>query len=571
MAYLPQVDFKPYIKPYVGNANSELADTVKQLTQRYDENLQTGTALDMYAGQLASQVMPGDQDVVNQKISAIKNQLAEIAQSQGGYYTARPQIAQLAAKFKGDPDLSVMLENKKIASEEQARNNKSKGTVLDFNEDNFKSVSTDANGKKIYNTYIPKSEDQYNYHDAQSKYFDQMQADGASGGLAHAAMQGFLQTSSWQGITGAKVKAQANRALDSYLQTPEGDQQLRNYTQLQSMKPDQAKQAIQKEMIATGMEKVYSQSSISSQQDPMFGLQMKMALSAAKGSKKNKDGTEMPIEQEQTPTPINNKDDVDAAVYNLHSPNANLYSNLSDKQKAMVQNAMFQAKAQLGPTANEIAVRVAAQKYLHGHGDINQSPTYSRVDGTKNINEENKTFQNGNFTARDYQFPDAQGKVMSWPKTRKALGFGDDIPDEKVTSTLNVSGFYGQDHPYTNGLQGPIKDKFVLPTRLTIQDAYGKTRTLIAGSDISSTHTDEFDTAKFRHEVYNGDKTGEGKWINIGGKSYVVTPTYKPSPLIGKIVNGETVTGGDGVYITDQNGNRREFDMDEAKKLANQK
>lgn len=566
MSYLPSVNFQPYIKPYVGSANPELADTVRQLTQRYDENLQSGTALDALAGQMASQVMPGDQDVVNQKISAVKNQLQQINDSQGGYYTARPQIMQLAAKFKGDPDLAVMMDNKKTYDQEQATNQQltAKGLkVLDFNDDNFSSIGTDANGKKIYNHYDPQSEMMHNYHDAQSKYFDQMQADGGSGGLSHSAMQGFLQTGSWQGITGAKVRAQANRALGSYLNTPEGDQQLRNYTQLQGMDPDDAKLAIQKEMIATGMERAHTQSSTSYMQDPFAMLQEKAALA---GTKKGKDGMPYTLEQEQTPTPVDNRANVDAAVYHLSDPNTAKFENLTDTQKEMTWNAMAQAKRQLGPTANDIDIRTQAKKYLHGRSDINQSPSYYAVTGSKNISDENKTFTNGNFTSRDYQLPGEPGKVLSWQKTKKALGYSDDTPDEKIIKTLNVSGFYHPDHPYTTGLQGEMADKFTQPTRLTIQAADGSTKSIVAGSDIGNIHTQEFGADKFRHDVYAGDKMGTGKRLTIDGKNYFITPTYQPSPLV-KAGRQQT---GDGIYVTDPTGKTAEYDMDAFYKTLSQ-
>lgn len=565
MAYLPGVQFQPYIKPYVGSANPELADTVKQLTQRYDENLQSGTALDMLAGQMASQVMPGDQDVINQKIGAIKSQLQQIAESQGGYYTARPQISQLAAKFRGDPDLAKMIDNKKTYDKEQAINQDltAKGLkVLDFNDDNFSTVSTDKNGKKVYNNYNPQSEMMHNYHDSQAKYFDQMQADGASGGLAHAAMQGFLQTGSWQGITGAKVRAQANRALDSYLQTPEGDQQMRNYTQLQGMDSNAARQAIQKEMIATGMERVHSQSSTSYMQDPFAMLAEKAAL---KGTKKGKDGMPYTLEQEQTPTAVSNKDNVDAAVYHLSDPNTVRFDSLSDKQKEMTYNAMAQARRQLGPTADDIAVRTQAKKYLHGRSDVNQAPSYYAVTGSKNISDENKTFTNGNQTSRMYQDPTQPGKVFGWDELKKKLGM-EGVDDEKVLKNVNVSGFYHPDHPYTNGLQGEIADKFTQPTRLTIQTPDGKTKTIVASSDLGNIHTQEFGADKFRHEVYSGDKLGTGKRLTIDGKTYFVSPTYQPSPLV-KTGRQET---GDGVYVTDPLGKTAEYDMEAFYKILSQ-
>lgn len=526
MAYLPGVQFQPYIKPYNGSANQELSDTVKQLTQRYDENQQAGTALDIYAGQMAAQVGDGDREDAMGKIDQVRNQLGNIVNSEQGYYTARPQIAQLAAKFKGDPDLAVMMANKKLQDEEQDTNNKLRAqghTILDFNDDNFKTVTYDKTGKKIYNTYTPQSEAMHNYHDAQAKYFDQMQADTSGGGLSHAAMQGFLQTGQFGGISGQKVKAQADRALNSYLATPEGDQQLRKYTQLDKMDTDEAKHAIQKEMIATGMERAYHQSTTQYMQDPMFNADLKLQLQAMKGKgKKNAAGEDYPLETDKQ-LPMSNKDNVDAAVFTLTDPNKNPYSNLTAVQKDMAFNAMNQAKSKLGPTASQADVINTARNYLHARADFNTAPRYYSVSGTKDIDDENKTFKNGNYTSRLYQDIDNPGKTMNWEQMKKKYGLADD--DEKVLKNVNVSGFYHEDNPFTQGLQGAEADRFIQPTRLTVQTPSGQTKTVVAGSDFGSTKTAQFQDAKFIHEIYLGDKTGRGRRVVEDGKAYFIRPT----------------------------------------------
>lgn len=546
MAYLPQVQFQPYIKPYNGSSNAELADTVKQLTQRYDDNLQAGTALDILAGQTASMVGHGDRGDALSKIEQVKKQLSGIVDSEQGYYSARPQIAQLAAKFKGDPDLAVMIANKqkqdaedKVNMELTARGQK----ILNFNKPGFKTISYDKDRKKVYNDYAPASEAMHNYHDAQAKYFDQIQADGSSGGLSHSAMQGFLQTGSFTGISGTKIKRQADRALESYLQTPEGNQQLRNYTQLQGMTPEQATKAIQHEMISTGMERVFSHSQTNYMQDPMFGLEAKMALQAAKG-KKSADGSPYGMETEKS-VPMTNKDDVDAAVNSI-SKGDTKFSSLSAVQKDMVWNAVNRAKAQLGPSATNEQIHSEATKFLHGRSDFNTAPRYYAISGTKNINDENNTFQNGNYTARLYQDIDNPGKTMNWEQMKKKYNLEDD--DNKVAKSMNVSGFYHEDHPFTVGLQGSEADRFIQPIRLTIQTKDG-TKTVVAGSDYGSTKTNEFRAAKFIHEVYLGDKNGRGKRIVADGKVYFVRPT-------GQSVN--TANGPEAAYeVASQDGESR--------------
>lgn len=533
MAYLPQVQFQPYIKPYTGSANAELADTIKTLSQRYDENLQAGTALDIYAGQLASQVGKGDQEEANQKVDLIRKQLGSIASSESGYYGARPQIAQLAAKFKGDPDLAVMMANKKIQDQEAQVNNEltSKGLkVLNFNQPGFKSVTYDSNGKRTYNTYTPASEMMHNYHDAQSKYFDQIQADGASGGLSQAAMQGFLQTGEFTGISGKKIEHQANKALDSYLQTPEGNQQLRNYTQLQGQSPDQARNNILREMISTGSEKVYSQSRTQYMQDPMFQLDAKLALQAAKGKgKKGSDGTDYPLETEKQ-LPVNNRDNVDAAVYTLTDSKANPFDSLNNVQKDLLRNAVNASKSKLGPTATQAEVNSEAKNFLHARTDFNAAPRYYAVSGTKDINEENNTFQNGNYTARLYQDIDNPGKTMNLSQLKEKYYGDKDYDDRKFIKDVSVTGYYHPDNTFTQGLTGNEADRFVQPLRLTIQTPKGS-KTIVAGSDLGSTRTDQFQAAKFIHEIYLGDKTGRGKRITQDGKSYFIRPTGKSAPI----------------------------------------
>lgn len=554
MAYLPNVQFQPYVRPYVGGTNAELADTIKTLSNRYDENLNAGTALDALAGQTIAQVGAGDRDLAAQKIDLVKKQLQGIVTSESGYYGARPQISQLAASFKGDPDLAVMIANKKTQDEEDKVNNEltAKGIkVLNFNQPNFKSVSYDSTGKKIYNNYTPGSEAMHNYHDAQAKYFDQLQADAGSGGLSKSAIQGFLQTGSFQGISGAKIKQQADRALSSYLQTPEGNQQLRNYTQLQGMTPEQAAQNIQKEMIATGMERQFSQSSTQYMQDPFAIIDAKAAAKPAKG-KKAADGTAYALETEKE-LPFSNKDNVDAAVYTLSDHNANPFSNLTATQKDMVYNAVNKAKATLGPGATTQEVNQQAKSFLHNRSDFNAAPRYFAVNGTKAINEENNTFQNGNYTARLYQDIDNPGKTMNWEQMKKKYGLEDD--DAKVVKQMNVTGYYHPDNTFTQGLSGAEADRFVQPIRLTVPVKGGGTKTIVAGSDLGSTRTYDFPGQKLLHEIYLGDKTGAGKRIVDGGKSYFLHPTGKSTMVQQPDGSAESE---ELIQVTDGNGVSRE-------------
>lgn len=523
MPYLPNVQFQPYIKPYNGSANAELSDTIRQLSQRYDENLQAGTALDIYAGQMAAQVTEGDRADALAKVDQVRNQLAGIVKSESGYYTARPQIAQLAAKFKGDPDLAIMMANREKQKAEEAINNEltAKGQkVLNFNKSGFKTISYDSKGKKIYNTYNPASEAMHNYHDAQAKYFDQLQADAFSGGLSKSDMEGFLQTGTFSGLSGKKIQAQANRALGSYLQTPEGNQQLRNYTQLQGMTPQQAMETIQKEMIASGMERQFTQSQTQYMQDPLYMLEAKAALTP-KG-KKNSEGVGYPLETEKSLVGPSNRDNVDKAVYYLSNSKANPFSELSNEQKDMAYNAYNQAKSKLGPQATNVEVNQEAKKYLHARSDFNTAPRYYAITGTKDINNENNTFQNGNYTARLYQDIDNPGKTMNWEQIKKKYDLGDD--DTKVIKNINVSGYYHVDNPFTNGLKGVEADRFVQPIRLSVQTPKG-TKTIVAGSDLGSTRTTDFKDAKFLHEIFVGDKTGRGKRIKFDNKSYFIRPT----------------------------------------------
>lgn len=532
MAYLPNVQFQPYIKPYTGSTNAELADTIKTLSNRYDENVQNGTALDALAGQTIAMVGAGDRDEAVKKIDLVRGQLKNIVQSESGYYNAKPQIAQLAASFKGDPDLAIMLQNKKLQDEEDKINNElvAKGQkVLNFNKPGFKSISYDNTGKKVYNTYTPGSEVMHNYHDAQAKYFDQLQADAGGGGLSHSAIAGFLQTGQFQGISGAKIKHQADRALNSYLQTPEGNQQLRNYTQLQGMTPEQATHAIQREMLATGMERQFSASTTQYIQDPSFQLDARLAVAAAKGKKGSASGAEFPLETEKQLAISNNRDDIDAAVYTVHDPKNNPFNNLTGTQKDLVFNAMNKAKIKLGPTATEPEIRQEAKNILHSRGDINTAPRYYAVTDTKDINAENNYFQNGNYTARLYQDIDNPGKTMNWEQMKKKYGLEDD--DSKVVKQMNVSGYYHIDNPFTRGLSGAEADRFVQPIRLTVPVKGGGTKTIIAGSDLGSTKTQQFAAAKFIHDVYLGDKTGRGKRIMDEGKAYFIHPTGNSMPV----------------------------------------
>jgi len=519
MGYLPNVNFQPYVKPYVGSANGELAETVKVLTQRYDENLDASSKLGVLASLTEAQVPEGDREYIKGTIQQVSKSLQDLSASEEGYYSARPKIASLATKFMGDPDIAKMKENKVLLDKEQAVINemKAKGMqVLDFsNGKGFKTISVDAEGNKVYNTYTPQTEMKHDYAPAQAEFFNQLQADGSSGGLSQANIAGFLKTGTWQGITGAKIRAQATRAVDSYIAgTKEGTQQFRALTQIQGLSPQQAKDTILKEMISVGMERQFSQTKTDYMQDPMAVISAKAAVKGEgmKGFNLERD----PVQ----PQSIDVKKAMDYFTDTKKTP----FTSLDEQAKDRVRNSLVLAKLELGKGASNAAIARKAKEIVGSFAERQRSSSYFAFSGAEEVNAANKNFKNGNYSARTYQIPGEKG-TFDFYKLKEKLG-QEDTPDDKFLAMLNVSGQYAPGHTYRQGLKGEEADRFVQPMRLSVGLPDGTNKTIIASSDLGSTKASTFGYDKLKADIYEGKESGRGKvWRASNGQKFHIVPT----------------------------------------------
>jgi len=207
---------KPFASQYVDPQGDKIMEIYRK---RYDQNKQKKNQLDQLYANINS-VSTADEGILNQAKEQTKQSLQSIVQS-GAYEDAGIALDDAVQDFATNKGLIAVSKSYQVREKEkewQAKATAEGKKVLDFGRDATKNHSSwtldPETGEYKENIYTPKSEMQHDYNAAIKSYMPTIKADAS-------------------GISQGRMNQLATRIMGGYLQSPEGDQHLRNLMQLQ--------------------------------------------------------------------------------------------------------------------------------------------------------------------------------------------------------------------------------------------------------------------------------------------------------------------------------------------------
>ena len=214
-------------------------DTFKEAAlnyrNRFDKNQEaTNTMLTALANE---QFIPGEQDATQQEMQTnINNILGNVVET-GAYHTADLAVNNALRYYTADPDLAVKRQNYKEYQKTQlVYDTYGANNVYDPQKNmlpNFQSVSTDAEGNKVYNRYVNKAQKVEDYNAQIQALVGNIAAD--KGFIAQYGVDGvpilrdILMTGTSTRVSEEKVNNIINDLLGAYKMTPAGIQHFDRY------------------------------------------------------------------------------------------------------------------------------------------------------------------------------------------------------------------------------------------------------------------------------------------------------------------------------------------------------
>ncbi len=294
-------NFQPFVQQYVPAPVQEFAALGEALNQRYEKNVAEMEELDFLSSQI--QTLPTSSHIKEAMLRDVKNTLRSVREK-GDLENAAPRIREAVRRFRTDPNLRQAAENFQKAKEydDQINQMKLQGkTPLIFQD--YKSEKFDDKGNLL--AISADNQMQLDYRKRQETFFDNIQPDSNS-----ISSAGFRQTadgywvsgkssSETAGITAEKIKEVANNSFGAYLQTEEGQQQLKSLTHSNygNMSREDALAVMRNDFLGAGLERVFQRTSRESSSspiaDPILARQKQLAdLAKTTMTGKKKEGTQ---------------------------------------------------------------------------------------------------------------------------------------------------------------------------------------------------------------------------------------------------------------------------------------
>ena len=214
-------------------------DTFKEAAlnyrNRFDKNQQaTNTMLTALANE---QFMPGEQDATQQEMQDnINNILGNVVET-GAYHTADLAVNNALRYYTADPKLAVKRQNYKEFQKTQLMyDTYGANNIYDPQKNmlpNFQSVSTDGEGKTVYNRYVNKAQKVEDYNAQIQALVGNIASDktfiAQYGVEGIPILQDILMTGTSTRVSDEKVNNIINDLIGAYKMTPAGIQHFDRY------------------------------------------------------------------------------------------------------------------------------------------------------------------------------------------------------------------------------------------------------------------------------------------------------------------------------------------------------
>lgn len=254
---------------YVGSTLGEYMNLLPYAQQRYDAARDTLDETDAFINSVDH--LEGDRDALYQITSPYREGLAAARES-GDYRGMYDQIRGLGKKVVSDKGIKTIQESYAGARRQEELEAQYGTRALSFSDPSkHRSIQVDERGNVKYDVYTPHVEQRGDYDKRIQDIWSILKADGMPINLREhtGTVKGFLESGSWEGISGKKVQEYLGQAFDRYIESPEGEQDYRRLTQIEGYTPEEAVNDINRRMLSVGSGMVYSKTDMRYQQDPL--------------------------------------------------------------------------------------------------------------------------------------------------------------------------------------------------------------------------------------------------------------------------------------------------------------
>lgn len=269
--YLPNMAFQPYIAPQQERPVEEFNNLGTVLNQRYDQNMAKWDELDAYMNQV--QLNDADKSIKDSVMKDTRDVIKNIREN-GNWENGKLQVREVAKRLANDQALAIGQQNFKKAQEQKDTEAKMRMqgiNLIDFNQNRFNQQTVDPLTGRARTLDYSGTEKLQDYDARRKSLFEGIQADGydsessspvfnKSNGMIYQVGSG----SSARYVSAKKVKDIASRNLNNYLESAEGQQELKVLTTQNSMNGQplsiiDAKKQILNGIVNTGMTRAFNQ------------------------------------------------------------------------------------------------------------------------------------------------------------------------------------------------------------------------------------------------------------------------------------------------------------------------
>lgn len=476
MPNLPQLSFQPYIQP-VGT--DEPIDALNQLGQtlnkRYEDNLAQSDALDEHIAQLGTTIRGIDQPILDSLNSDTRDALTNIKQN-GDWENAQIPLRQVAKRLLSDPALTYAQQNKVTSDKIDALKMQAQAEghhIIQYQDYNsIPTMNDDGTTNKVSTDGV--FDKKLDWLTKQRSIFDGLEPNSTayknSKTVAQSGTGDIYQIGSGSSVRYVNDKMIANvvaNNLDNYLQTDEGQQQLKVLTTKNSenqipVDVPTAREMIKHQLLDVGLTRRFhdnsseSSSELKSQgqqagtQDPNAGT-VAVQDQAVPINKDFSDLKDALVKKDRSDGPFASM----GAPSGGGSPYGDIYKANVDKtpkydtgtlDKSPLYQSMFKLYSQSLGTTNTDKINPLISKYLGSIENKTVSPVLHATYDPKQMEADNKFIQNG--AVKNLPIYDVKtGKTynsMNDPQFQK------DYPDIKPEEyeKARMVGRYDQNNPY---------------------------------------------------------------------------------------------------------------------------
>lgn len=250
-----------FIQEYQGLPLAEVEKAGTALENTYLKNLTAMNQIDMLNAD--RRAIAGDA-AKNKEIGEEYNAIIDKMAKEGDFEHMTMRMAGLASQYARDPRIKAINESRKNFEQEQelAQKMSAQGHTPLFMGDPTRHQSYNPETGEV-NIYQPRVEAMLDYEGRMGKIWSDVNPDQSITGLSDKELQllgedadYYIKYGQWKGIGNKKITDQLDNAVNSYMITPEGKQQMKKYMS-EGMTMDEAASAVRGDVLDRGQLRIF--------------------------------------------------------------------------------------------------------------------------------------------------------------------------------------------------------------------------------------------------------------------------------------------------------------------------